>query len=75
MSLLEDYFVTYLPYSKELSLNTINSYKQSFLILVRSMLERKGIASSEIKFFDLTYKTFGEIFSWLETDILCEPIT
>ena len=34
MSLLEDYFETYLPYSRGLSPNTIESYKQSFLLLL-----------------------------------------
>ena len=32
MSLLEDYFETYLPYSRGLSRNTIESYKQSFML-------------------------------------------
>jgi predicted HTH transcriptional regulator len=37
MSLLEDYFETYLPYSRGLSRNTIESYKQSFMLLLRFM--------------------------------------
>ena len=57
MSLLEDYFETYLPYSRGLSSNTINSYKHSFLLLMRFMLEIKGIVASNIKFSDLTYET------------------
>jgi site-specific recombinase XerD len=50
MSLLEDYFETYLPYSRGLSSNTINSYKQSFLLLMRFMLEIKDVAASDISF-------------------------
>lgn len=75
MSLLEDYFETYLPYSRGLSSNTINSYKHSFLLLMRFMLEKRGIAASDIKFSDLTYETLLEFFSWLETDRLCKPTT
>lgn len=75
MSLLEDYFETYLPYSRGLSSNTINSYKHSFLLLMRFMLERKGIVASDIKFSDLTYETLLEFFNWLETDRLCKPAT
>lgn len=75
MSLLEDYFETYLPYSRGLSLNTINSYKQSFLLLMRFMFEAKGIAASDIKFSDLTYETLLEFLNWLETDRLCTPAT
>lgn len=75
MSLLEDYFETYLPYSRGLSLNTINSYKQSFMLLMRFMLEKKGIVACDIKFSDLTYEVLLEFFSWLETDRLCKPTT
>lgn len=35
MTLLEDYFEKYLPHSRGLSQNTIESYKQSFLLLIR----------------------------------------
>ena len=63
-----DYFETYLPYSRGLSMNTINSYKQSFLLLIRFMLEIKSIVANDISFADLTYETLSEFFSWLETD-------
>lgn len=75
MSLLEDYFETYLPYSRGLSGNTINSYKQSFLLLMKFMLEVKNITASEIKFSDLTYESLLEFLNWLETDRLCKPAT
>ena len=57
MTLLEDYFETYLPYSRGLSPNTINSYKQSFLLLLRFMLEEKETKVDDIRFSDLTYDT------------------
>lgn len=75
ISLLEDYFEIYLPYSRGLSLNTINSYKQSFILLMRFMLEKKDIVASSIQFSDLTYETLLEFFNWLETDRLCKPTT
>lgn len=75
LSVLEDYFETYLPYSRGLSINTINSYKQSFLLLFRFMLEEKSIAVSEIKFSNLTYEILLEFFNWLETDRLCKAAT
>ena len=75
MSLLEDYFEAYLPYSRGLSSNTINSYKHSFLLLLRFMLEIKGISASDIKFSDLTYETLLHFFNWLETDRLCKSAT
>ena len=75
MTLLEDYFETYLPYSRGLSTNTINSYKQSFLLLLRFMFEKKKKKADDIKFSDLSFETLLEFFSWLETDRLCKPAT
>ena len=75
ISLLEDYFETYLPYSRGLSTNTISSYKQSFLLLFQFMIEIKGVPASNIKFSDLTYEMLLEFFSWLETDRQCKAST
>lgn len=75
MTLLEDYFETYLPYSRGLSSNTINSYKQSFLLLLRFMLEKKGKKADDIRFSDLNYDTLLDFFNWLEIDRLCKPTT
>ena len=75
ISVLEDYFETYLPYSRGLSNNTINSYKQSFLLLFRFMIEIKDVAASDIKFSDLTYETLLEFFKWLEVNRSCKAAT
>lgn len=75
ISLLEDYFETYLPYSRGLSKNTIDSYKQSFLLLMRFMLDVKKINTTKIRFSDLTYDTLLEFLNWLESDRLCKPST
>lgn len=75
MTLLEDYFETYLPYSRGLSPNTIMSYKQSFLLLLRFMLDVKKTKAEDIRFSALTYDTLLEFFCWLETDRQCETST
>ena len=75
ISVLEDYFETYLPYSRGLSNNTINSYKQSFLLLFQFMSENKAIQAGNIKFSDLSYETLLEFFGWLETDRHCKATT
>ena len=83
MSLLEDYFETYLPYSRGLSPNTIESYKQSFLLLLRFMSDVKGIKPDDIKFSILNYDTLMEFFNWLEKERFnwlekernCKPVT
>lgn len=75
MTLLEDYFETYLPYSRGLSPNTINSYKQSFLLLLRFMMDEKKKQADGIRFSDLSYDTLLDFFNWLETDRSCKPVT
>lgn len=75
MPLLEDYFETYLLFSRGLSNNTINSYKQSFLLLIKFMNDKKGIKADIITFSDLDYKTLLEFFDWLEKDRHCKPVT
>lgn len=75
MSLLEDYFETYLPYSRGLSQNTIESYKQSFLLLLHFMWDVKGISADAIRFADLDYNTLLEFFNWLEKERQCKSTT
>lgn len=75
MTLLEDYFELYLPYSRGPSPNTIKSYKQSFLLLLRFMKVVKKTSAHDIKFSALTYDTLLEFFNWLETDRQCKVST
>ncbi len=75
MSLLEDYFETYLPYSRGLSQNTIESYKQSFMLLLRFMQDVKRIDADDIRFSSLNYDTLLEFFNWLEKERQCKPVT
>ena len=75
LSLLEDYFESYLPHSRGLSSNTIESYKQSFMLLFRFMQEVKSIGSDEIRFSTLNYGTLLEFLNWLEKERNCKPIT
>ncbi len=75
MSLLEDYFESYLPHSRGLSPNTIESYKQCFMLLFHFMSEVKGIGSAEIRFSSLNYDALLEFFNWLEKERHCKPVT
>ena len=75
MALLEDYFEIYLPYSRGLSPNTIKSYKQSFLLLIRFMLDVKKTKADDVRFSVLTYDTLLEFLGWLETDRQCKTST
>ncbi len=51
-------------------MNTINSFKQGSLLLMRFTLDIKYIVASNTKFSDLTYETLLELFSQIETDNL-----
>lgn len=75
MSLLKDYFETHLPYSRGLSQNTIESYKYSFMVLLRFMKDIKGISADNIRFSDLDYDTLLEFFNWIEKERQCKPVT
>lgn len=72
---LEDYITSYLPYSRGLSVNTINSYKQCFLLLFTFMREKKGKDPDEVSFADLGYDTLQEYLRWLETERNCSATT
>lgn len=75
ITLLEEYFTTYLPYSRGLSINTINSYKQCFLLLLVFMQEKKNKAADEVSFTDFGYDTLQEFFRWLEIERGCKAVT
>jgi len=73
--LLEDYFTTYLPHSRGLSINTIQSYKQCFLLLLTFMQEKKKKSADEVTFADLGYDTLQEFLNWLEIERECKAST
>lgn len=75
INILEDYFITYLPFSKGLSPNTIKSYKQSFLLLLDFMYSKHGISADTLTFSDLNYETLLNFFNWLEVERKCKPVT
>lgn len=71
LSLLENWFGTYLPTEKGLSPATIKSYKTAFRVLLEFMYSEKGMNAGEIKFEDLTADIITEFLDWLETERRC----
>ena len=57
IALLEEYYTIYLPSSKGLSVNTINSYKYCFQLLLTFMQEKKNKQADKVAFSDLGYNT------------------
>lgn len=75
LSLLENWFGTYLPTAKGLSPATIKSYKTAFRVLLEFMYSEKGINAGEIKFEDLTSDAISEFLDWIETERKCSIST
>lgn len=75
MELLENYFTVYLPCSVGASLNTVTSYKFSFVLLLKFLNEQYGISADKITFSTLNYDILNGFFSWLETERKCSIST
>ena len=71
LELLKNFLGVYLPCSVGASVNTINSYKYAFQLLLVYMYERKKIPADKVTFLDLEYETLIDFFSWLETERDC----
>lgn len=75
IALLEEYFTIYLPSSKGLSVNTINSYKYCFQLLLTFMQEKKNKQADKVAFSDFGYNTLMEFLKWLEIERGCKAVT
>ena len=65
--LLSDYFVKYLTNQKNVTVNTIKTYRDAFVLLLEFMLTTKSIKSDKLKISDFSYETINEFLDWLET--------
>lgn len=75
MSLLENYFTTYLPYSVGAAENTIISYKYTFKLLLRFLDEKYNLPADKITFVSLSYDTLSNFLRWIETERNCSVST
>jgi len=71
-----EYFVnTYMSEARGLSTNTVNSYKTTFMLLIKYMYSEKGIGSDSITFSCLDLDTLSGFMLWIETERKCSATT
>jgi site-specific recombinase XerD len=74
-ALLETFLTEYMPFSKGLSKNTINSYKFTFRLLLNFLFEKKGLSADIIKFSHLDFDTINGFLLWIEQERKCSVAT
>jgi site-specific recombinase XerD len=72
---LTEFLSVYLPSQKNVSKNTIHSYRDSFKLLIKFCQERKSIPAERISMDLLSSELFTNFLEWLETDRKCSIST
>ena len=62
-----DYLAKYLAGTRNLSSNTIKSYRDTFCLLLIFLREEKNLRAEKISLSSITDKTINEFLGWLET--------
>ena len=75
ITLLADYFSSYLPDTKGVSKNTITSYEYAFQLLFEFMNTNKGLEPEKVTFAALGGDTMLEFLNWLEKERGCSATT
>ena len=63
---LTKYFMEYLTVSRNLSPNTISSYRDAFKLLLIFMKDERGLSPEQIEFNSLNSETIISFLNWLE---------
>ena len=69
------FFQSYLPGSRNVSGNTILSYRDTFKILLTFMRDCKSTDPDKVSFKDLYHTTIEEFLAYLEDDLHCSAST
>lgn len=69
------FFQSYLPGSRNVSGNTILSYRDTFKILLTFMRDCKSTDPDKVSFKDLDHTTIEEFLAYLEDDLHCSAST
>ncbi len=75
LTLLTEYFESYLPDAKGHSRNTIISYQYAFQLLFDFLYEDKGLPPEKVSFSCLSDEYLMEYLAWLENKRGCSPAT
>lgn len=72
---LTEFLSIYLPSQKNVSKNTIHSYRDTFKLLIKYCQETKSIPTERITMDVLSNKLLTDFLEWLETDRKCSIST
>lgn len=72
---LTDFLSIYLPKQKNVSTNTIYSYRDTFKLLIKYCQEIKGVPAERITLKILSSDCLSNFLQWLETDRKCSIST
>jgi site-specific recombinase XerD len=72
---LTDFFSGYLPTTKGLSINTIDSYQYAFQLLFEYLYLEKGVPPEKVTFQSLADGTVSNFLNWLESSRNCSART
>lgn len=73
--LVSKYLADYLPVQKNLSSNTILSYRNTFMLLLIFMQQVKAVSPEKMKFSYLDSRCIQDFLLWLETERNCSIST
>jgi integrase/recombinase XerD len=65
---LTGFLSNYLPYERGAGKNTISSYRDTFVLLIRFMEQKKGINVNKLEIKDITKKSVVEFLNWLQDE-------
>ena len=68
---LTDFLTGYLPGERGASKNTIASYRDTFILFLAFLTERKGISAERLTLNQITKDIVGEFLGWLEKERRC----
>ena len=68
---LTDFLVRYLPGEKGASKNTITSYKDTFILFLTFLKDRKGIPADQLYFKHISKEIVIDFLDWIEEERKC----
>ena len=72
---IADFIAKFLPNERGASRNTISAYRDTFILLIRFMEERKGTRIERITLAKITKETIVDFLNWLQLDRGCSDST
>ena len=72
---LTDYLSKYLPGERGMSVNTINSYKVTFILFINFIESQKNISVNRLSLKHITRECIVQFLDWLQTNRHCSDST